>query len=306
MSKSLRKLSSSHLSATSFTSTSDEEFSSTYSTGSDSSYTTWTDGPTSTTEIGGWVEGTGRNSEPTNPSDSTSSSGGAGDLSHQEKQIVGGVVGSVAGVAFLLLLALMAIKYKKRRNDVQELIGDQGVGSRAITAGPASGGDGGSGAAAPMAERSGANPFGVPAALASLTGKNNAPPVAGTGERGFVRVSGKKLPSVLQHGGDGYSDPRGSVMSGESDYYRGSQAFEPGAGAHHLALGAPMRPVSGVPIMRSGPSRTAVTQENPFADDPFADPPSPPPPPPPRDPLGRSLGSQDGSRGSGSKFQENI
>lgn len=200
---------------------------------------------------------------------------------------------------------MMAVKWKKRRNDVQELIG--GNGSRAISASPTAGpggGDTSGGAGQQMAERSTA--FSVPAALASLTSKKDnqaGQASAGSGERGFVRVSGKKLPSVLQHGGDGYSDPRQSTMSGESDYYRGSQSFDPTAagGSGRLALGTPMRPVSGVPIMRSGPGRTPVTEQNPFTD-----PPSPPTPPPPRDPLGRSLTSQDGSRGSGSRFQENI
>lgn len=292
--------SSSLPSTISFTSTSDEEFRTTYS----SVYSTWTDEPTKTTNIHGWVGGTGGGTEPTAPTDSKSSDsgGGAGDLSPQQKQIVGGVVGSVAGAAFLLMLVIMAIKYKKRRSDVQELIGDQGAGPRAIIAPPTSGGNGGSGPAAPMAERSTTNPFSVPAAVVSWTGKRSHPPspAAGTGERGFVRVSGKKLPSVLQHGGDGYSDPRQSVMSGDSDYYRGSQAFDPSAGPHHLALGAPMRPVSGVPVIRSGPGRTATTEQNPFAD------PISPPVSPPRDPLGRSFVSQDGSRGSGSRFQENI
>jgi len=229
-------------------------------------------------------------------------------LSEQQKHIVGGVVGSCAGLAFLVLLAFMALKYKRRRNEVQELIGDQGIRARELAASRGSGGDGGSGAAGAMVERSNAKPFSVPAALASLTGmRSHAPPSppATTGERGFVRVSGRKLPSVLQHGGDGYTDPRESVMSGASTYYRGSQAFDPGSESHRLALGAPMRPVSGVPVMRMGPSRTPVTEQNPFAD-PFADPPSPTSPPPPPDALGRSLGSQDGSRVSASRFQENI
>ena len=300
LSESSSATSSSLPSTISFTSTSDEEFRSTYSSGS--TYSTWTEESSTATDVHGWVAGTGGGSEPTAASNSKSSEDGPGDLSPQQKQIVGGVVGSIAGVAFLLLLVLMAVKYKKRRNEVQELIGDQGAGSRAITGPPSAGGDGGSGAAAPMAERSHMNPFSIPAAVIGLAGKKSNPPspAAGTGERGFVRVSGRKLPSVLQHGGDGYSDPRGSVMSGDSDYYRGSQAFDPSTGPHHLALGAPMRPVSGVPVMRSGPGRTAVTEQNPFAD------PVSPPTSPPRDPLGRTFASQDGSRGSGSRFQENI
>ncbi|EEY14129.1 conserved hypothetical protein [Verticillium alfalfae VaMs.102] len=128
------------------------------------------------------------------------------------------------------------------------------------------------------------------------------------GERGFYRVSGRKLPPVLQAGGDGYTDPRMSVVSNdESVYYRQSTTFfdDPASGstAPRLALGSPMRPVSGVPIMRSGPARTPVQESNPFAD------PAPPSHlmvPPLRDAVGRSLTSQDGSRGSVSRFTEEI
>lgn len=227
----------------------------------------------------------------------------------QDRRIVGGVVGGVAGAAFLLILVLLALKYKKRRDDITEIIGERGASPRGLPGAPGtprSPPDGGAGGE--MVER--ANPFAVPAALATLTGKVRRPASASTSpttptggsDRGFVRISGRKLPSVLQHGGDGFTDPRESVASGHTDYFRGSQEFVPVGAASRparLALGSPMRPVSGVPVIRSGPARMAVPEENPFAD-----PPSPPIPPPPRDPLGRSRGSQDGSRGSSSRFHE--
>lgn len=298
-------------SSISYTSTSDNEIETSFSTTtSDATWSVLSSGSSSTvgwsssgdaTSGGAGATASAESGDASGETDGDDSGSGPGNLSPQEKQIVGGVVGSVAGAAFLLLLVMMAIKWKKRRHDVQELIG--GDGRRAISASPTGRpGDGGSSAGQQMTERSG--PSLVPAALASLTAKKDrsgpsSPPASG--ERGFVRVSGKKLPSVLQHGGDGYSDPRQSTMSGESDYYRGSQSFDPATG--RLALGSPMRPVSGVPIMRTGPGRTPVTEQNPFSDP--SDPPSPPPPPR-TDQVGRSLTSQDGSRGSGSRFQENI
>ncbi|KPM34901.1 hypothetical protein AK830_g11667 [Neonectria ditissima] len=249
--------------------------------------------------------------QPTDPTITSTSSDSSGDssgstLSTQQKQVIGGVVGSIAGVAFLAILFLLAFKYKKKHGN-RSLLGDNAAGTNAkrlITGGNSGGGSGGA-----MTERTG--PFAVAAALAGLTGKrsNQTPPPdpdAG-GERGFYRVSGKKLPSVLQTGGDGYSDPRESVASGHTDYWRGSQAFNPSeGGSNRLALGSPMRPVSGVPIIRTGPARTPIKEVNPFVDSN-----SPSRPRPDSDALGGSIGngsiaSQDGSYGSPSRFQERI
>ena len=83
--------------------------------------------------------------------------------------------------------------------------------------------------------------------------------------RSSIVVSGKKLISVLQSGGDGYSDPRGSVMSGSS-YYRDSM-FPNTLPPQRLQLGSPMRPESGVVIMRSGPGRTPIQEQNAFSFD---------------------------------------
>lgn len=149
-----------------------------------------------------------------------------------------------------------------------------------------------------MAERYGAAT--LTAAFASLSPKTSSASAnsAETGERGFYRVSGRKLPSVLQVGGDGYSDPRASFMSGTSDWNRGSQAFDPfgGPGAR-LQLGAPMRPDSGVPVVRSGPARAVVAESNPFAD---------PPRTPPADASVPPMMRQRESPGRGSRFQEGL
>lgn len=243
--------------------------------------------------VGGDAGGLPGGSEPTDTASADSGPPSSGGLSPRDKQVIGGVVGSVAGFAMLAMLLLLLLRHR-RKKDGQPLFGS-GLAStsRAITGGD---GDGPSGPS--MRERSG--PFAVASALASLN-KKAPPQPAATEERGFYRVSGKKLPSVLHAGGDGYTDPRESVASGNSDYFRGSQEFDPNAvSGGRLALGTPMRPVSGVPIIRSGPARMAVAvpEENPFAD-----------PPPPPDPVGRSLVSQDGSRvsrGSGSRFTERI
>lgn len=233
------------------------------------------------------------------PTSSPKSGASSDELTPQQKNIIGGVVGSVAGIALLALLVMLAMRYKRRRDGGGVLGGGQSgtTASRSIV-----GGDGGSAASRAMTERSGPSTA-VAAALASLVAGNrrtrqSAGSVEG-GERGFYRVSGRKLPSVLQSGGDGYSDPRGSTLSGSSDYFRGSQAFDRTAvQTGHLALGAPMRPVSGVPVMRSGPARIPIT-ENPFADPPVS-------PGATHDVAGRNLGTRDSPRAPGSRFQESI
>ncbi|KAK2603770.1 hypothetical protein QQS21_004055 [Conoideocrella luteorostrata] len=225
-----------------------------------------------------------------------SSEGGGGvTLTPQQKQVIGGVVGAVAGVAVIGLLLMLFLRYKKRKGGRIMLDSQSGITAARIL------GDGtpGGGSGAAMAERSRASGA-VAAALANLTG-NKPPPIpqsTESGERGFYRVSGRKLPSVLHTGGDGYSDPRESAASGSSDYYRGSQAFDPGSrSVGQLALGAPMRPISGVPVMRSGPARVPIT-ENPFAD--------PEPPTTPTNLSSRSVGSPESPQASGSRFQERI
>ncbi|KAF5597320.1 hypothetical protein FPCIR_3636 [Fusarium pseudocircinatum] len=261
---------------------------------------------------GGSGAATSDNQPPAATTTSNSNNTDTGTLSPQQKQVIGGVVGSIAGVAFLAFFVLFALRYKKKHPGGGILGGSQS-GTRSI-GGLTSGPDGDSGAS--MAERAGASAA-ITAAFAGLMGKkqrktSELEPVS---ERGFYRVSGKKLPSVLQVGGDGYSDPRTeppstgranreSVMSGNSDYWRGSMAFDPSdRDSPHLALGSPMRPISGVPVIRSGPARTPVTESNPFTD--------PSRPRPDSDALGGSTGggsiaSRDESFGSPSRFQERI
>ncbi|KAH7633598.1 hypothetical protein B0T09DRAFT_94757 [Sordaria sp. MPI-SDFR-AT-0083] len=272
-----------------------------------------------------------------------------------QRSIIGGVVGGAAGMALIAFLLLFLLKWKKRNGGGNiRLLGEGGAlaaaarkrggheqgggaleggggGSGGGGGGNGGGGGGGEGGGGGMTERG--LPYAVPSALASLTGAKRfsaasaEPPVA---ERGFYRVSGKKLISVLESGGDGYSDPDPH----ESVYYRDSMAFGDGTagalglGGQRLKLGSPMRPISGVPVFRSGPGRTAIVQQDggspgvvggssPFSDDTHpVTPTSPigshgPPSPPARaslmpDPIGRSLVSRDGSRGSGSRFTEDM
>ncbi|KAM0249866.1 hypothetical protein ACHAQJ_008875 [Trichoderma viride] len=241
----------------------------------------------------------------TQPTPSASSSNSTADaLSPQQKQVIGGVLGGVAGAAFFLVLILVALRWKRRQGNAALAAGQPTSESHGLPpttgapGGAPGGGDGSSSGGSAMAERYSA--AALTAAFTGLAAKRSSASdnSTETGERGFYRVAGRKLPSVLQVGGDGYSDPRSSFMSGTSDYYRGSQAFDPfgGSGAR-LQLGAPMRPDSGVPIVRSGPARAVVAEANPFAD---------PPKTPPADAAVPPMMRLRESLKRGSRFQESI
>lgn len=161
------------------------------------------------------------------------------------------------------------------------LLGDGNGRSRGL-ASPDPGSPGGGGRT--MAERT-TGAFAIPSALARLSGKRAfgaAPAEPEPQERGFYRVSGRKLVSVLESGGDGYTEPQpqprehrphDSVGSGNTSRYRDSNPFSDSASIgtsnndNPLQLGTPMRPVSGVPIFRDGAYRTPVQQQGPYSAD---------------------------------------
>jgi hypothetical protein len=202
--------------------------------------------------------------------------------------LIGGIVGGVCGIGILVLILMLLLKWKRRQGGGGlRLLADGGSGG--VPPGGPSALDPGGGVVR-MMER--AVPFAIPSTLASLAGHKRASQVQMPGsessERGFYRVSGKKLTSVLQSGGDGYSDPHDSIRSRES-FYRDSQGFFAGPGTPPLRLGSPMRPESGIMVMREGPARTPVQERGPFDD-------HQPSTPPIVDPIGRTRVSQDGSR----------
>ncbi|KAI1655658.1 hypothetical protein F4813DRAFT_157841 [Daldinia decipiens] len=284
----------------------------TTSSSSSSSTTTTRSNPTSST-FGSW-------GVPTQTGDSTAGVGNAQPSSSnavatdgdsvsngpEAATVAGSVLGGVAALAGILILALFLLRWKKRQNTLKLIRGstsERGPGGGLVgNSGPGGGGEGG------MSEtRRRSVPFAIPAALASLTGykhfSGRSAASSDGGERGFSKVSGRKLPPVIQFGGDGYSDPRDTILSEQSIDYRDS-AF-PGLGGGlaptRLAVGAPMRPESGIPVFNPGPARTPKTEQVPFSPGSELA--------PPRDPLGRSHPSHDGSsrsHGSASRFTEEL
>jgi hypothetical protein len=150
----------------------------------------------------------------------------------------------------------------------------------------------------------------VPSALVNLTGfkrgsRQTDRTVSSTAEseRGFYRVSGRKLPSVLQTGGDGYGGGINTNTLSGSSFYRDSQGFYGGPGSPtspSYPPGISHQRDSGVPVMRPSPARTPVTEQSPFSA--FPAPPTPPLQRP--DVFGRAPPSQDGSQRS--RFTEEV
>jgi hypothetical protein len=263
--------------------------------------------------LGGGATGVAPSGASPSSTEAAGAGSGSGSSPPSTSVIAGSVVGGLAGVAFLLILALILLRWKKRKDMLSLGNGNDG-GAEATNrdlppAAPAGG----------MTQRRSV-PFAVPAALASLAAFNKRSShrseqsvSTAPSERGFYRVSGRKLPSVLQSGGDGYGGevPDANTLSGSS-FYRDSTGFYSGGGPSH-APGSPLasNPAgpfvdrdSGVPVMRPSPARTPVTEQGPFR-------PLTPPPPlqPPRlhdrpDGVGRSHPSQDGSHAS--RFTEEV
>jgi hypothetical protein len=218
--------------------------------------------------------------------------------------LVGGVVGGVAGLAVVALVALFLLKWKKRHDSGLRLLND-GNRSQSFSAGDRAGPGGPSGSS--VAER--LLPFAVPASLAALTGQKavRGPPSEASDSlgRSFYRVSGRKLTSVLESGGDGYGEPRNphESMQSATSYYRDSHGWygDP-ANLPRLQLGSPIpRPDDGFPVMRAGPARTPVTEEGP---------PHYPRPLTPNapaiDPTRRLYAAQDGSDNVSARFSEGL
>jgi len=191
---------------------------------------------------------------------------------------VGGIIGGVAGLVLLVVLFGVLWRWSRRKQGSISVLSARDAGKIGTSGIPSSG----SAAAASLVKSSAGSahtnvsqmsqrPFAIPAALARLTGHSTKESLSPGGERGFYKVSGRKLPSVLEAGGDGYTDPREGATSNASVYQAepSPTVTEPnpgGTGPMRYALGTPMRPVSGLVQMRPGPARTITATENPFTD----------------------------------------
>lgn len=208
----------------------------------------------------------------------------------------------------MLVVALIFLKwYKRRLARNQALDGSSHEGAR---------GSGGPTRAPPegMSERA---QFAIPTGLANLSSlKTNrmSRQTLGTisstagSEQGFVRVSGRKIQSVLQSGGDGYGDPA-EPSHANMNLDGASAPEEPRGGYGGSEGGSPVAPVnrrkSGIANWRPSPARTPTIQQSSFSDLTLDH-----PPPSRPDGGGHSRasyeGSNAGSHASASRFTEAV
>lgn len=222
-------------------------------------------------------------------------------------QVVGSVIGSLAGLTVLLVLALLILRrYKRKQRALQGLSETGTADTRPIA-----------GAGQQMAQQSSF----MPAAAASFfsrfssSSRGTVDPGGTLGqERGFQKISGRKLPSAFSEGMTSDSVPFDRATLSGSSFYRDSQGFYGGPGVAATATAAGRSHHAGVEKekLMPSPARTPVVhhpEEYPPLRDPVVPsgaPQSPPQPTQfePRGTLGRSHPSHDGSRGS--KFTEYV
>ncbi|QKX56709.1 uncharacterized protein TRUGW13939_03815 [Talaromyces rugulosus] len=244
------------------------------------------------------VSATSSSSSSTAGAESSGSSGGV----NETPKIVGGVVGGVLGLLLLLVFAFLLLRWKRRRATAA------GV-ERTFGRGGVLGGDTESSKPRAPEMSSWRRPSNTAVAAGAFLGRRqpSSPGYADenpTGERGFQKISGRKIQSVLRTGGDGYGDeieeePIPDRPFGPSSPVSPMSAFH---GDYHQSPLVRLDSGDGA-MMRPSPARTATTGSS--VDLMGSSPPWQLGTPVLRpDSLGRSLSRQDGSRNS--RFTEGI
>ncbi|KAJ5341138.1 hypothetical protein N7541_010262 [Penicillium brevicompactum] len=285
----------------------------------------------SSTGFGGSSQTPTATSTTSAPSTSETQASGSNSSSNSDTpKIVGGVVGSVAGLALLIFLLF----YFLRRRGF--LMGKKG--HTAISDDAAAGAGAGALAAGlgtreiterPNNENRFTASYFAPAFMkrwrqSTATMRTDSTVDSTSSERGFQKISGRKLPPVLTHGGDGF----GGGLDGDSPTVPGFAPTSPAPGPVGSPTYAAPPPASpyGMPLdsnvtreiqehippSRPGPAHVpipntvnaahsiTITPAHPLVQPQSAVPFIPPRP----DGLGRSLHSHDGSRSS--RFTEGI
>ncbi|CAD0090327.1 unnamed protein product [Aureobasidium vineae] len=123
-----------------------------------------------------------------NPASSSASSENNSDNTPPPSVLAGGIVGGVAGLAVLVLTAMIFLRWYRKRMASMSM--NALTGAEAVT---------GSGGARGMSERGRTAPVLAPL-LGGVFKNRKSRAVDDTGERGFQRISGRKLPSAFSAG----------------------------------------------------------------------------------------------------------
>lgn len=214
----------------------------------------------------GAAAATGTNSKPSSSSSSDSGSGGGGSgiapLTPQQTQMVGGIVGGVAGIAFVLVIILYVLRWYRQRLKLQGRLPNELADTNHSFHGKAAL----AGMAAPISQRSlnqsRTSLFAATGAAKKWRGSDmtfltdSTSHTAGDSEKGFQRVSGRKIPSVLTHGGDQYGGSYGAFEK-EIAPLTQARSFTPQKHRHDLSESSFYRDEEGMHIgtgSRSAPS----------------------------------------------------
>ncbi|RMZ08317.1 hypothetical protein D0860_04719 [Hortaea werneckii] len=165
----------------------------------------------------------------------TSAAGGGGGGSNDSAPagtIAGGVVGGAAGLAVVLVLALLFLRWSRRKAQAGHRALPPNSGMLAEDDDPPPGGPSQPG----MAERAGLRPIigAVPAMFRHQSRESESTATTEPAERGFTRVSGRKLPSSFSPGMN--SPPPTMPLTGpernlsSTSFYRDSAGFYGGEG----------------------------------------------------------------------------
>ena len=280
---------------------------------------------------------------PTSTDSSDTEASSSSDGGFTTPKLAGAVVGSIAGLILVLLLILFLIRRRKRHvREIKGTILSDGPGEITIRSpSPAP-----PRPPRPMTQSLGSTPFAA-GLFNRWTQSTQSDTTVETSpsERGFQNLGGRKIPSVLYSGGDGYGGGfdketgggGGGYEAESSVFHKETSGFVAGAtinrpGAHRRPdpsqHGVPLEhsesmesDTSEVAVMRPGPARMATTARNVVNSQTGYSTPTisaqsshhgePMPPTllarPGMDAVGRSLHSFDGSRGSrGSRFKEGV
>ncbi|BDD57055.1 hypothetical protein MPDQ_007401 [Monascus purpureus] len=276
---------------------------------------------------GGGLGGSTITSEPPASATSTQSLHGATTPNNTTPKIVGGVVGGVAGLFVLALLAGLLFLYRRKRSirgTPSGLPSDGGSRDAPLAERPST-----TRSAEMSSQRSSQSLF-TAAYLAPAfmrrwrnSAMTDSSQLSETSERGFQKISGRKIPSVLQSGGDGYGgglegiSPTISPMSGDPSSSRSVRPPQsppqspPSQPPPTRPFGVPLdtsftressAESNAVVVIRPSPARTPLSSTVSVVSPEHMSPARPSSQRP--DLLGRSRPSLDGSRSS--RFTEGI